>query len=56
MIENFVKVGNMVIKADYPVKLTEQNISNHQGEKVTLYVIDYQLNGCEFNSEFVFEK
>lgn len=51
----YVKIGGMVIKTDCEANISQTDITSHQGEKVTLYIIDYKLKVSDFKAEFAFE-
>ncbi len=49
-----VKIGSMSINANCRAQLSEKEINGHNGEKVTLYIMDFALKGKEFKAEFSF--
>lgn len=51
----YVKVGGMLIKTDCEANISKADITSHQGEKVTLHIIDFKLKDSDFKAEFAFE-
>ena len=51
----YVKVGGMLIKTDCEANISKTDITSHQGEKVTLHIIDFKLKDSDFKAEFAFE-
>ncbi len=51
----YVKAGDMVIKTDCEAQISEEEITGHHGEKVTLYIIEYKVEDSNFKAEFAFE-